>query len=320
MRTTWKIARWLFASLFVACLAIAAGCNSKSAAPPAEKPPSAQPAPGPESQNQASGQQTSPEVGKERDQQKQQAQTTLVPEAVSAIAETHKAVDDLAANQHDKAMADIESATGKINILLARNPSTALLPVDVQVDVIDIAPRDEKAIKALTSGVTAAIASHDLPTARVLLYDLMSEIRVRTYNLPLAAYPDALKSAARLLDQKRDDQASAELLTALNTLVIVDRTTPIPLILARAAIDSAQQERQTDKGTAQTLLKTAQNELHRCDELGYAGGDPEYAALNTEIDGLQKQLNGTSDTGSLFDRLKADLAGFINKLAGKNHR
>jgi hypothetical protein len=35
----------------------------------------------------------------------------------------------------------------------------------------------------------------------------MSEIRVRTYNLPLATYPDTLNQAARLLDQKDTEKA-----------------------------------------------------------------------------------------------------------------
>jgi len=40
-----------------------------------------------------------------------------------------------------------------------------------------------------------------------LLYSLESEIRARTYNLPLATYPLALQEAARLLDQGKNDDA-----------------------------------------------------------------------------------------------------------------
>ncbi|MGC2402164.1 MAG: YfdX family protein, partial [Acidobacteriaceae bacterium] len=67
-----------------------------------------------------------------------------------------------------------------------------------------------------------------------LLYGLTSEIRVRTYNLPLATYPLALTEAARLLDQQKNQDANTVLLTALNTLAIIDRVTPLPLVLARA--------------------------------------------------------------------------------------
>jgi YfdX protein len=75
---------------------------------------------------------------------------------------------------------------------------------------------------------TAAVGAKDYPTARVILYSLTREIRSRTFNLPLATYPDALKEAARLLDEKENQEASNVLLTALNTLVVVDKVTPLP--------------------------------------------------------------------------------------------
>jgi len=37
-----------------------------------------------------------------------------------------------------------------------------------------------------------------------------------------------LKEAARLLDQKKTKEASDVLLTALNTLMVVDNVTPLP--------------------------------------------------------------------------------------------
>ena len=70
---------------------------------------------------------------------------------------------------------------------------------------------------------------HDFPAGRILLYHLTSELRVRTFNLPLATYPDALKQAARLLDEGKNSDASGTLQTALNTLVVIDHVTAIPL-------------------------------------------------------------------------------------------
>jgi len=57
------------------------------------------------------------------------------------------------------------------------------------------------AIRKLKSTVDASVADENYPAARVLLQRLASEIRVRTYNLPLGTYPAALKTAARFLDQ-----------------------------------------------------------------------------------------------------------------------
>jgi hypothetical protein len=48
----------------------------------------------------------------------------------------------------------------------------------------------------------------------------------------LVSYPTALKEAARLLDQNQPKEAAETLLTALNTLMVNDQVTPIPLVLA----------------------------------------------------------------------------------------
>ena len=100
---------------------------------------------------------------------------------------------EISQNKKNDALAAIEAATGKINIVLARNAKAALIPVASEVEVIDAAPLDEKVVQALDHGVAEAVKSKNYPTARLLLYSLESEIRTRTYNLPLAAYPLALK-------------------------------------------------------------------------------------------------------------------------------
>ena len=314
--------RILLPIFLVISAGITTGCKSHPPetknSPPSNPTPS-QPAPAtPLGQQQ---QRLNPDVERQRDEQNQQARGTLNPDAMAAIDDTRKAIDAIASGNKDKAVSAIEDATGKINILLARNPATALLPVDVTVEVIDVAPPDDKDVKRLIAAAEAAVALHDFPAGRLLLYNLTSELRVRTFNLPLASYPDSLKQAARLLDEGKNSDASATLQTALNTLVVIDHVTPIPLILAQAAVGSAQEIRQSDKATAQVLLTTASNQLKRCEELGYISSDsPDYKSLNNEISGLQKQLKGTADTTALFDRLKADVDGLLKKLSGKEHR
>jgi hypothetical protein len=304
-----------------ACMGLA-GCDSNRSTTEAKQAsPSAQPQ---VEQNTSASRQDAerevrPEVEKQRNEQSRQAQSTLNQDAIGAIDETRNAIKAIGAGKNREALSDIETATGKINILLARNPATALIPVQVEVDVIDNAPRDEKTLKRLSSDAESAVALRDYPTARVLLDGLRSEIRERTYSLPLATYPIALQNAARSLDAGKADDASNVMLTALNTLVIVDHVTPIPLVLARAAVDTAQDKSKTDKNTAQILLTTAGNELKLCSQLGYASHVPEYASLDSEIGTLQKQLKGTADTGSFFARLRSDMEKLLNKQSGQEH-
>jgi hypothetical protein len=196
---------------------------------------------------------------------------------------------------------------------VARNPANGLIPVAYELEIIDTAPLDLKAIRAKALAIDVAVAERAYPAARVLLHGLTSEIRTRTSSLPLASYPDALKEAARLLDQKKTNDANTVLLTALNTLVVVDKVTPLPLVLAQTAIEEAQSLRDKDKDAAQKRLSLARNELDRARELGYAGHDPEYAALGKSITSLEKELKGTKDTAALFSELKQKMAAFFKR-------
>jgi hypothetical protein len=305
-------------------LILIAGCTSSPTAANTQVKPQTQAQtpsqPNFDQQRQSAEKQVRPEVEKERQSAKEQADQSLDQDAVAAIDQTRSAIDAIAANKKSDALAAIEAATGKINILLARNAAAALIPVASEVQVVDAAPVDENAIQALDHGLAAAVKAKDYPTARLILYSLTSEIRIRIYNLPLATYPTALKDAARLLDQGQNDQASQVLLTALNTLAIIEKITPIPLVLARSAIAAAQEQSQKDKNAAQTLLATARNQLQRCQELGYAADVPEYAALNTNIAQLEKELKGNGDTGSLFSKLKNDLSSLFNRQSDQERR
>jgi hypothetical protein len=271
-------------------------------------------------QRQNAEQQARPDIEKERKQAEEEARKNLDQEAAAAVAETQKAIDAIAANKPDQALAAIERATGKINILLARNPATALIPVSLQVEIIDAAPRDSKAISELAKNAEKAVEDKNYPAARVLLYALTSEIHVRTYDLPLATYPGALQDAARLLDQNKPEDAKTVLLTALNTLMAVDRVTPLPLVLAREAIEQAKTKSQSDKAMAQTLVQTAKKEIERAKELGYAGRDPEYTALNSDITNLEKQLKSNEDATSVFARLENKLSAFLKRQSQQERR
>ena len=258
-------------------------------------------------------QQARPEVEQQRQKTEQGSKKTLDKDAMVPIEQTRNAINAIAAGKNDEALSNLERATGKIDILLARNPATGLVPVNSVVEVIDAAPPDTRAILELAQDASLALDRKDYPTARALLYGLMSEIRDRTYNLPLATYPNALKRAAQLLQQKKTQEAQNEILTALNTLVVIDRVTPIPLLLAKNAINEAQAKSHQDKNTAQKLLETAKNEVVRARELGYAGKDQEYTALNEQISNLEKQLKGNEDLTVAFSHLKDKLSAFLKR-------
>jgi len=260
-------------------------------------------------------------IEKQRAEARQEADKILDREAIAVIEETQRAIDAIAANTTSEALAALERASGKIDILLARNPSTALIPVSHEVVVFDTAPRDIQAIDKIGEAVDAVIASEDYPAARELLYGLMSELRVRTYNLPLATYPAALAEAARLLDQKKSDEARIVLMMALGALLAIDQVTPLPLLVAREAINQAEAQRDKDKEIAPALLDTARYELDRAMALGYWAHEPEYKTMKDEISNIQKQLKKNEDTSSFFSKLRDRLSAFMARLSkGKQSR
>ena len=230
-----------------------------------------------EMQQNRAEQQARPTLEKRRNEAEQQALKTLDKDAIAAIEQTVQAINSIAAGKTADALKGIEEATGKVNIVLARNPELALIPVSVETLIIDTAPRGIDDIKKLADAVDAAIMLDDFPTARVLLGALRSELRVRTYALPLGIYPTTLQEAARLLD-KDSQAASIALLAALKSLVTVDQITPLPLLVAQEAISQAQESVQKDKNATQKVVETAEFELNRAIALGYAGQDPEYSA------------------------------------------
>jgi hypothetical protein len=98
----------------------------------------------------------------------------------------------------------------------------------------------------------------------------------------------------------------------MNTLVIVDHVIPLPLLLAQAAIDAANSQRQ-NKDVALTLLQTAKNETNRSRLLGYLSSDSEYKGLDAEISSLESAIKGKADTGSMFSHLRDRITAFIKK-------
>jgi hypothetical protein len=135
-----------------------------------------------EMQRNRAEQQARPDLDKWRNEAEQQALKTLDKDAIAAIEQTVQAIDS-------------------INIVLAPNPELALIPVSVEALIIDTAPRDIHDIEKLADAADKAILVDDFPTTRALIGALRSEVRVRTYNLPLGIYPTALQEAARLLDK-----------------------------------------------------------------------------------------------------------------------
>lgn len=272
--------------------------QSPAKAPAASPSSAAQAAPAP------SANARSPE--QQRQDAERSAQGEVNQDATAVIRETRNALDAIAKTDKAGAIAALERATGKVNILLARNPSTALIPESVEVVLHDTAPGDRSAIAAQTDAILAAINRRDYALARVLLDSLRSEIRIRTSNVPLATYPAALREAARLLDAGKNEDAAETLRAALSTVVIIDRAIALPLIRAAQAIEAAQDLSGKQKAEALRHLAVARSQLEQAQALGYLDAD-KTAGLTGQITAVETLLQRNQNASTAFAKLRADL-------------
>ena len=160
---------------------------------------------------------------------------------------------------------------------------------------------------------------------KIFLSALISELRITTVNLPLATYPAAMKEAAALLDRDRPEAAENVLQTALSTLFIEERQSPIPVIKAQALIDEADSLIRVDghEEIVQSLLAEARKELKLAEDLGYGDRDREYASLDGAIKDIKKQISAGDKPDGMtslraeiaFSNLKDKLGGFFDRLS-----
>jgi len=242
------------------------------------------------------------------------ARGALDDEAIAVLAETDRAIARIAAGDRAGALAALERAAGKAQILVGRNPANALIPAAVEVHVIDSAPQDKDRIGRMRRSLQLAVIAEDFAKARLTLDSLRSEIRVRTYHIPLGTYPEALAQAAALLEQQRNEQAAEVLSRARSTLVMIDEVTPLPLLAAEVAVDAARSD--NDPQRRAQHLAAAREALERTEAVGY--GDKETRrTLLSEIRRMEGDAKSGSDIGAALERLKAQIADAVARLKGE---
>jgi len=233
----------------------------------------------------------------------------LLQEAVSALQETNNALIAIDHNQRSQAVAALERATGKLEILLARSPTLAFAPVDVTATTYDILG-DARDVEALRQDAERDIEKGRLQDARHIISSLASETVVSVSSLPLATYPSAIKSAAALLAQGKSQEAKGVLQSALSTIVVRDTIIPLPIARAEAAIDQAKglaekaNRSDADNQRLHALLATARAQLQFGRALGYAT-DKDMDGLLSAVDDIETKTSGQKHGIGLIDHIKA---------------
>jgi hypothetical protein len=235
----------------------------------------------------------------------------ILEDAKAAIAETEKALKDLEEKKKDDALQSLALATGKLELILARDPALALAPIDVAVVTHDLLAKQET-IKALTEEAKEKMKNGEIQGARKLLAGLASEIEYRTTSIPLATYPAAIKAITPLIDAGKLEEAKAGLRTALRTLVVTTEAVPLPRLRAEYLVKEAQRlaEKKDRSANENRRLKKnlgeARNQLKLAELLGYGKKDA-YQAIYQQIDELEQKTSGGKSGKGWFDKIKASL-------------
>ena len=253
-----------------------------------------------------------PEVQKETDSQAADKRKQVLDEAVSALALTKSALAALDGKDAARALATLAEVTGKLELIVAREPTLALAPVDVRTIVHDLFANTET-IEAMTDEALDALKHGEVQQARHVLALLASEIVIAVTNIPLASYPAAVKSVVPLIDQGKIEEAKAALQAALSTLVETRSVHPLPALRARLLLKRAEtlvedgQRSEASNERLETLLNEARQQLEMAELLGY-GKKKDFESLYAELRKVKQKTAGGGGGKGWLDEIKAKLS------------
>lgn len=239
----------------------------------------------------------------------------LIADAQTAIAETEKALQALKENNRKEALDALANATGKLELVLARNPKLDLAPVKTDVVMFDLLSNRDT-VNAVLKEAKMYLSDNEIQKARPLIANLASEIQYRTSSIPLSTYPKAIKAITPLIDAGKVDEAKAELQALLNTLVITTEIVPLPKLRAEEMLKQAQslsEKKQRTKEENDRLsknLKGVRDQLEIAELLGY-GNKEEYKPMYQQLDDITKKTANEKSGINWFDNIKKMLSNLF---------
>ncbi len=262
------------------------------------------------------------EVKSSGNKQVSKKREAVIKEAVEALAETKKALDAIEKKKKQEALDALALVTGKLEIVLAREPDLANAPIDVRVEQYDLYATVD-AIKKAVKQARDLLGDGEVQQARMILSGLASEIDIVVTSLPLASYAHGIKAVAKLVGDEHYQEASDALYELLSTLVVTRNIIPLPILraeeLLKKADKLAETEGRTDKQNKElaSLLDDARDQIRMAEALGY-GDKKEYKGFYRQIKEIKKKTRGGKFGKGFIDDLKKSLHEFKEKIFNRN--
>ncbi len=240
----------------------------------------------------------------------------ILEEASVALKETEKALKALGEKKPEEAIASLEKATGKLELILARDPGLALAPVDTNVLTFDLLASMDT-VKAMIHDAENFLEDGEIQKARPLVRNLASEIVFQSRSIPLATYPLAIKEIVPLIDKGEIDKARTALQSALNTLVVTtDKVVPLPKLRAEYLMKRAEELSSKENRSEEEVKELSRtiagvrHQLEMAELLGYGDKDS-YKSLYTQLDEIDKKTSDGKSGEGWFDRIKKKVSGMF---------
>lgn len=283
MNSRIRSGKWFLAATLTTFLVVAPGTGQEIAAEPEELMEGI-----PESFEGSVQDEVSAEISEKRRE--------LLEEAVEAITQSKIALAALDENKPEEALEALAIVTGKLDVIVARDPELSLAPMDLAITTHDVLASVEE-IEAAIDQSKAFLKAGRIQEARALLAGLGSEIIVDVTNIPLATYPDAIKAVVPLIDSGEIEEAKTVLQLALNTLVITESVIPLPIVRAQLMLEEANAILESDERTVEQTAKLpdlvdgARRQFEMAEALGYAG-EEDLTELYAEWDRVAGHITG----------------------------
>ncbi len=264
------------------------------------------------------------EVKSSGNRQVSKKRETIVKEAVAALEQTRKALDAIEKKKKQEALDALALVTGKLEILVAREPALANAPIDVRVEQYDLYASVD-AIKKAVKHARELLGDGKVQEARMLLSGLASEIDIVVTSMPLASYADGIKGVARLVEDGKYQEAADALYEILSTLVVTRNIIPLPILraeeLLKKADKLAQTEGRSDKQNKEldTLLDNARDQIMMAEALGY-GDRKDYKTFYRQIKEIKKKTRGGKFGKGFIDDLKKSLEEFKARIFNREQK
>jgi len=234
-------------------------------------------------------------------------------EIMEGLDKTFLATSTLEKKKIEEAKKSLKESIELFETALKAEPKLGLVPIAQEINV-HVFEGDAKSLQSYLNTTVEMLKKHNTQEARMRLMPLEDDMIIATQRLPINEYLASTKSALKLLDANKTEEAMESLVTGMSLMEVDMVVIPIPLMVAEDLIIEASTLDKARKDEAQKLLSMAQDELEKAVLLGYTQKHtPEYKALLESISEIRKEIKGKNEVEKLYDKLKDSFHGLLTK-------